>query len=260
MALKKYVKRVAKKVGTAAKKRYFKGKGYTRPNISTMLRDVALLKRSLNVEKKNVEFIETQDTAIGQYSGTADTGQLITDITPVLAQGVGYNQRTGNSVKLVSMSLQGQIKQQTATRHPMRIKVCLFKVIGTPVPVATIQSGGQIFQTNPLNNTTDYNSDRNVNYFRQYVPIGTKYLYLQPDPVSGEMMIINFRFVMKMSHHLKWNLDTQNLTNGQLVMMVVCDSGNASTTTAGTNVNVPVTAINTGAVLQTYTKFYYVDN
>jgi len=258
MALKKFFKKSFSKVKKLAKKRYASKSGGVK--MSQLIRDVALVKRSLNVEKKNVEFIELNNIAFGQFNGLTDTGQVITDVTPVLAQGVGYNERTGNSVKLVSMCIKGQIKQQTATRHPMRIKISLFKVIGSPIPIATIQSQQQIWQPNPITNTTDYNSDRNINFFRSFVHVQTKYLYLQPDPVSGELMIINFKFIMKMNHHLKWNLNSQDLTDGQMVMYILADSGNASTVTTGVNPNVPILATNTGAILQTYSKFFYVDN
>jgi len=258
MAIKKFFKRAAKKATGAVKKRYVNKRGGLR--MSKFAADLALVKRALNVEKKNIEFIEQQDIAIGQYSGASDTGQSVTDLTPVIAQGVGYNQRTGNSVKIVSCMIKGQIKQQSATRHPMRIKLCLYKVVGTPISTSTILSGGQILQVNPLTGCTDYNSDRNVNYFKEFKLLQTKYVYLQPDPTSGEIMINNFKFLLKMNHHLKWNNDTTTLTDGQLVLHAFCDSGNSNLTVAGTGTSVPVLAVNTGAILQMYSKFYYVDN
>lgn len=260
MAIKRFVKRAAKKAGRVVKKRYFKGKGYGRPNLSTMVRDLALVKKSLNVEKKNIQSTITSNIDIGQTLANTDNGQAIYDITPAITQGVGYNQMTGNSVKLVSMALKGQIKQQTATQHPMRIKIVLFKTVGQPVAAATIQSGNLLFDKNPITTCTDYNSDRNINYFKDYRIIKTQTVYLMPDPTSGELILKDFKFIMKMSHHLKWSNNTTTLTNGQLGIMFLSDSGNSSTTTASTLTNLPITKINSGATVQFYTKFYYVDN
>lgn len=260
MPLKKYAKRIGRKVARVAKSRYFKGKGYSRPNLKTMVRDIALVKRSLNVEKKQIQSIVTNNLDIGQVKGNADDGQAIFDITPAITQGVGYNQMTGNSVKLVSMCLKGQVKQMTATQHPMRIKVVLFRTVGQPVAVATIQSGNYLFDKNPITTMTDYNSDRNVNFFKDYKVLQTKYVYLQPDPTSGELMVKDFKFIMKMAHHLKWNNNTTSLTNGQLAIGFFSDSGNTSTTVASTTANLPILKINSGATVQFYTKFYYVDN
>jgi len=127
MAIKRFVKRAAKKAGRVVKKRYFKGKGYGRPNLSTMVRDLAIVKRSLNVEKKQITSSITSGQNIGQTNINANTGKYFTDITPAIVQGVGVSQMTGNSVKLVSMALHGQIKQQSGTAHPMKVKMVIFK-------------------------------------------------------------------------------------------------------------------------------------
>jgi len=259
MPLRRYVKRTAKKVARVAKRRYFKGKGYARPNLSTMVRDLALVKRSLNVEKKHIQSTITSNVNIGQCNVNADTGQAIYDITPLIVQGVGYSNMTGNSVKLVSMALKGQIKQMTGCQHPMRIKIVIFKSLGIPQTATAIQSGNLLFDINPLTSCTDINSERNVNYFRDYKILKTKTAYLQPDPVSGELMITNFRFIMKLSHHLKWNQNTTTLTDGQLLCAFFCDSGNSGATVS-TLPNVPIKAINSGATVQFFTKFYFVDN
>lgn len=258
---RKYARRAAKKVGRAVKRRYFRGKGYANPKLATMVRDLQMVKRSLNVEKKNITTNLTLNTPIGQINGNNTlTGAVYFDLTPPITQGVGFNQMTGNSVKLVSMAIFGQVKQQTSTRHPMRVKITLFKTNGIPQNVSTIGNNAQLYEQNPITTCVDYNSQRNVNFFRDYSVIQTKYLYLQPDPVSGEIILKDFKFLMKMSHHLKWNNNTTNLSAGQLAMCVTCDSGNSSASTASTASNIPIVHVSSGASIQFYTRFYYVDN
>jgi len=258
MPLRRYVKRTAKKVARVAKRRYFKGKGYSRPNLSTMVRDLALVKRSLNVEKKHIQSVISSNIDIGQTNANLNTGFSCVDITPVITQGVGYDQMTGNSVKLVSMALSLQIKQQSGTAHPMKVRMVIVKTRGTPVSAGTF--GLNFYDINPITGLTDYNSERNTNYFRDYTVIKTKTLYLQPDPTSGEIMLNNYKVIMKMNHHLKYNQNTTTLTDGQLLVGFFCDSGNKSTTTASTLANIPVLKINSGATIQYFTKYYYVDN
>jgi len=260
MAIKRYVKRAAKRAGRVVKKRYFKGKGYGRPNLSTMVRDIALVKRSLNVEKKNIQSAIAVNNNIGQCNVNADTGQQFYDITPAIVQGTGYNQMCGNSVKLVSMAFRGQLKQQSGTAHPMKVRMIIFTKIGTPATAASIQAGNQLLDINPLSTVTDYNSERNINYFRDFKILKSQSLYLAPDPTTGEIMIKDIKVIMKLNHHLKWNNNTTTLTSGQLLVAFFSDSGNVSTTTASTLPNIPILKINSGATLQFYTKFYYVDN
>lgn len=256
---KKSIRRFAKKGAQAAKRRYFKGRGYSKPQFYQMARDLTKIKAALNTEKKSVSTIELTNTNIGQCNADANTGQAIIDITPLIDQGVGYNERTGNSVKLVSMAVKGQVKQMTNTRHPMRIKVVYFKLRGIPEGASTIQSNNMLFDVNPITTVTDLQSDRNLNYFRQFQVLKTQYLYLPADPTNGERMIRNFSFVTKMNHHIKYNQDTNTITEGQLLMAFYCDSGNVSTSTAST-LNVPIQAVSSGATLQYHTKFFYVDN
>jgi len=258
MAFKKYARKAFTTVKKAAKKRYGTKTGGVR--MTQLMRDVALVKRSLNVEKKHIQSIVANSITVGQCNGNTDTGYSILDVTPAIVQGVGYSNMTGNSVKLVSVALHGQIRQQSATQHPMRVRVVLYKVVGTPIPVATQISGNQLYDVNPLTSLTDYNSTRNTNYFRQFKILKTKTLYIQPDPTSGEMMISNFAIIMKMSHHLKFNQNSTTLTDGQICCAVYADSGNGSASTASTNTTIPVTKINSGAFFQYYTKYYFVDN
>ena len=258
MAISKIFKKSYTKAKKFAKKRYTSKSGGLR--ISQLVKDVALVKRSLNVEKKHIQSSITSNINVGQTNGNADAGTALYDITPVITQGVGYSNMTGNSVKLVSMSLKLQIKQMSATQHPMKVKMVIFKVFGTPQAANAIQTGNRLFDLNPITSLTDYNSERNVNYFKEYRVIKTKTLYLMPDPVSGEIMLQNYSVAMKMNHHLKYNQNTTTLTDGQLCVSFTCDSGNNSTSVVSTNANIPILKINSGATIQFFTKFYYVDN
>lgn len=256
MALAKMFKKGYRTVKKSAKKRYTSKSGGVA--MSKLVRDLALVKASLNVEKKVLTSQVVGGVYIGQTNGTSNTGWEGYDITPPITQGVGSSQRTGNSVKLVSMAIKGQIRQMTDNRHPMKIKIQVFRVIGVPSAISTIVP--QVYDNNVITQLIDYNSERNINYFKSYRLMATRYVYLQPDPVGGETMIKEFNIIMKMNHHIKWENDSTTVTDGQLAFIFTADSGNASPSVAATDGTLPILATNTGANAQFFTRFYYVDN
>jgi hypothetical protein len=260
MAYRRF-RKVAGKAVKYAKKRYMrKGAGYnTGLRLNKLISDVKMIKGALNTEKKSITTVELQNTNIGQCNGDLNTGQAVVDITPLINQGTAYNERTGNSVKLVSMAVKGQFKQQVNCRHPMRIRIVYFKLRGIPESAATIQGNNLLYDVNPITTVTDMQSDRNINYFRQFEVMKTQYVYLPEDTTTGEKMIRNFSFVCKMNHHLKYDLNTNTITEGQLLMAFYADSGNVNASVSST-LNVPITGVSTGATLQYHTKFFYVDN
>ena len=257
MAIKKYIKKTAKKVFRAVKKRYTTQTGGLR--IKQVVKDVAMLKSLVNVEKKSIQTIELGDFTVAQCDGN-NSGSIFSYICPEISQGNGYNQRSGNEVKLVSMCIKGQVKQQTFQRHPTRLKITVFKIIGqVPAISSLVTYDTKFYELNPLNTLVDFNSSRNVDYFKNFRVLSTKYVTIPAEATSGEQMIKDFSIIMKLNHHVKWDKDTTTISNGQIVMCITADSGNKSTTVTST-LNVPITAVSTGNIINYYTKFYYVDN
>jgi len=251
---------MVKKGATVAKKRYFKGKGYSNPKLATMARDIARLKSVVNVEKKFIQsnIVPYATAPIGQVNINA-AGLYLADITPLPIQGVGQSMRTGNEIKLVSMCFKGQIKQQVDCRHPGRLKIIFFKPVGPNVSTSAI-TNGQFLTNNPLTTVIDYGSTRNVDFFKNYTVMKTLYVNIPADNTSNETMLKDVSFITKLSHHLKWDADSNStISNGQIYMLVLADSGNRNVATAST-LDVPIKVVSTGYNMQYYTKFYYVDN
>ena len=201
MAFKKYAKKAYTAVKKVAKKRYGTKTGGVR--MTQLMRDVALVKRSLNVEKKDIESSVSLNTNIGQVNGLATRADGYWDITPAIIQGSGHSQMTGNSVKLVSMALKGQVTQMSGTAHPIKLKMYIFKNTGITQAASTVQNSNYFLDLNPITGLPDYQSSRNVNFFKDLKVIKTQTLTLDPDSTSGEIMIKNFSFISKLSHHLK---------------------------------------------------------
>lgn len=261
MAFGKYVRRYGRKVARAVRKRYTTKGG--KFNLKRVVKDVQMIKQVLNPEKKRFVINNTSNTAVGQVNGNA-SGFLVLDVTPTPAVGIGYAQRNGASIKVHSSYFQFQLYDQIATNHPMKIKFMLCEVKGNPQTPSTAVA--QMITPNPFLNpgTTpiyDYNSALNPDYLKQYRCIRTWRSYLAPDNVSGQRIVKDVKIGIKYRNfHTRFSQDTQTVSAGQLILIVLCDSGNMSASTACTIANVPVTPVNTGMSLNYNLLHYYYDN
>lgn len=258
MAWKRYAKRVARKVGRAIKRRYYRG---GKVNVKRIARDVTFLKSVLNPEKKRFLINNTSNTPVGQVNGNS-SGHLIFDVTPTPAVGIGYQQRNGASIRVHSAYFQFQLYDQTATSAPVRVKMMLFSVKGTPQTPANIPA--QLLTPTPFvtgASVYDYNSAYNPDFMKQYKMIKCWKRTLEPDQVSGQRIIKDITVPLKFrNRHIRFNADSQQISDGQMILLVVLDNGNMSATTASTLTNIPQTAVNTGLSVNYNLLYYYYDN
>lgn len=261
--LSTYAKKGAKAVGKAIKGRYFKGKGYTRPRINNMMNDIKLLKSMVNAEKHRQIYYSSTANTISQVYGNAN-GYWSGDITPNIGQGTGVSQRVGGSIKWHSAHWDFQFVHQINTQAPVNIKIMLIKVNG--VAQSNVANMVQtMFNNNPFiqsGTIWDFNSSRNQDQFKNYKILKQKIVRMAPDNYSGIPMIKNIKFGYKFkNHHCRWAGDTSTLTEGQVIMVMFADNGNASPSTACTIVNgVPVKTVLTGVDFQYIQTHYYYDN
>jgi len=96
---KKYAKKAYTNVKKRAVKRYGTKSGGVR--LQQVVRDVAKIQRSLNVEHKHLDYSFGSATNSGQRP-TKDTPIIIPLPTPV--KGTGYNNRIGNQIRVVHMT------------------------------------------------------------------------------------------------------------------------------------------------------------
>lgn len=262
MAYKKTLRKVAKKakkaVVGALKKRYYK-RGYV--NVKKIARDVMMVKRMINAEKKAISFNQNA-IPIGQVIGNLD-GYFAYDITPVLTQGSAGNQRNGDSIKMCSWHCTMQVIQQAACTQRMNFKMYIFEQKGNPITTGTITP--QVFSTNNFvgggGAIIDYNSQLIAsNYAKQKLRY-FKTFSIAPDNFTGQPGFKTLNFGGKMSHHVRYNGSTTTpCQNGQLWLVILCDSGNCSPTVASGFSNIPTGAVNTGALLNIHLREYFYDN
>lgn len=265
MPFRKFAAKAYRGAKKSVKKRYGLNKKSKGVKFGNMASDVMMLKKMINAEKK--AFAATFPlAAMGQSFGATLGGALIYDITPLLDQGVGASQRTGNSVKLTSALYQFQITHQSAAVIANKVIIEFWQNKGSTQDTATLFIN--TFDPSTFSTIVDANSFRDQNHFSDYrlmrrivktVPADT---VTSSDP-STITFDVPFKFNRGKGHHIRLGTISNNpvndILNGQIYMTLRCANGNSSTTTA-TTLSLPVTAINTGLNLRFAYKVWYYDN
>ena len=158
---RKQIKRAVRASASAVKGRYFEGKGFSRPRVSNIVRDVSMLKQMVNAEK---EVFAAQTIAGSAFSPTAPLVTVITNVT----EGTGHGQRDGESIKLHGYRWNLRFNQQSSAAGPQYIKAWLVKYIG---PRGTTPS---------LSNFLKPDFDGNLSYHSGETRIGTHRGRLSP--------------------------------------------------------------------------------
>lgn len=266
MAKRSFARRQVSHAASAVKGRYFQGKGFTRPRVNNMVRDAARVKTLYNVAKvarlMNVEKKRSLITATSQIIGqlNANNGdQYSADMTPVPAQGIGYNQHTGSSVKIVSFHMTMQFWSQSAYNHSTKVIIEFFKIRGASQVPATFVT--DYFTPNPSLsvNIIDFESNKDPDYFGQARLLCRKVITVPAPQFAGEIMQKQVTIGRKkLSHHVRYDQNTTTIDDGQIIMVMRADSGNSGTISTVTGA--PVLAANTGLNFNYNMLWYYVDN
>lgn len=270
MAWKKNLTRYAKKAGKyvvkQAKKRYVNKRGNLK--VGRMVKDIAMLKKMVNAEKKRIEMYNGYIEGVSQFvcnsAGTnLDTGYIIKDITPIISQGTTYSTRSGSSVKLHSMQAQFQLNQQANAVSPTTISVEFWRV-RNQVVTANATTMGQIYDKNAISFFTDYHSTRNPDHFKDYQLIAKKRVRFEQDSISGIQNIKDFRIPRRLfNHHVRYAGDSNTVTEGQILLVVRASTGNkgSATATIGFLGSTPPVLTNVSGINVTMAlRYYYYDN
>ena len=258
----RYVKKQARRAGKYIKKRYY-SKGSV--NLNAIKKDVMKLKSLVNAEKKCSDDqdsnykVSSQPIAQLNINGT---GAYIGEISPFLiTQGTNYDQRTGNSIKLHSLIIKGQILQQINLNNKMKIivEVWMRKAQDITTPAVVFN---ELFDLNNFLSPklVDYNCTRDRDHYSGYTKLASKHVVLSPDTVSGQItQVSNFTIPMKLRQHAKWNTANTYIAP-QYFITARCDTGNLNSTTAGSVTGVPTNNMNTGAILSYSWQYFFYDN
>jgi len=166
--VKKYLKKQARRVARSAKKRYFKGSGYSNPKLGTMMRDINTLKAMVNAEKKNADVVDQTVTNFAGNNGV-DSGGAVVILHPGIPQGLGEDNRIGDSIKAHSMMVQFEVfNNGILTIQDTRYSIYIVRQPVNPIS-GTANTLASFLEPNPFSGVVDYNSNRNYENFKDWI-------------------------------------------------------------------------------------------
>lgn len=260
-----------KKLARSAKKYFGIGKKRTLnvPALGSIARQVASMASMINAEKKILSIGSANGLATGQSVGQVNynsTGARCYDLTPLMPQGSGVSDRTGNSIKLHSSYFQFQVQQQTsAVVTPLRIRIEMWANPAKVQDETTLLD--DLYVANPFTGIIDYNSARNPDHFNDFRKILTKTCYLPVDSITGQLqtkqLAVPFKWNKGKGHHVRYTGSgstnyLNDVQSGQVFLVYFCDVGNYSGTAS--TLNVPMQTPATGATIKMSYRHYYYDN
>ena len=241
-------------------------------NVGGMLNDakkLVSLANMMNAEKKILSIGGANLLAVGQTVGQVNTnvsGALAYDLTPMMPQGSGVSDRTGNSIKLTSSYFQFEVRQAIANNSATVVRIEMWSNPGIVQDQADLLS--RLYVANPFTGIIDYNSARNPDHFNDYRCLTRKTCYLPADQISGtvttKQFAVPFKWNRGKGHHVRYTGtgSTNYLTDvkaGQFFIVYFSSNGNSNTVTAS-SLSVPITAINTAPLIKMSYRHYYYDN
>jgi len=228
----------------------------------------SIIKQEMNKvqEKKRINTVySVTDFAIGQVNAGAN-GFYSDDITPQMITGVSASQRIGNEINICSLHMTLQLRQMSAGTAPVKLIFYMIQAKGFYQATSTTLVG-TLFNSNNYIGTGsqiyDTGSDMNVDQIKNFRIIKKFIVNMQPDGFTGQQMPVAKTFGMKFKTplNIRWYSANQaDFSSGRIFLIGFSSNGNASTTTASTLANVPVTAINTGQFINYNIKWYYTDD
>lgn len=239
MAIKKY----AKKVGRAIKRRYFKGKGYSRPKVQRMAKDIMMLKNVLNPEKKfrdtNVVTAVTNLYPDDPFVASFNVGGI--------PQGDDNNARNGRSIKYSSWHFNAniQLNGAGASLHT-KFKLYFVQMKGLQPTATRANVVDRFFERSPLGATlTDFNSFRSHEHMKDFKILHVYSGYVRSESTTGVDETRTVSIHKKIRTHARW--DASAIQEGEIYVIGIADRGRD--------------ASNDGLVINNYAmRVYWYDN
>lgn len=248
-------KKFTKKAGAAVVRgSYLAAKGLRKryvnkrqPKMVNIIKDLAMLKHLVNVEKKRYDLTVASPQAVGQFAG-GSSGAYAAIITPPIAEGITGGTRNGLSLKLVSMVMDIKFEQQTSCLNDVKYRwfiVCR-PDNGSGVTAATAIT--QFLEPNTFSGVIDYWANRDAEYFSSFRVIKQGVVDLKQDAITTGNSIIQKKVPLKLNHHLKFNTDAATASTRNQFYLFITASGGES-----------VTAL-TGGLIVYNCRWYFTDN
>lgn len=253
---------------------FYKATGYKNPfkkgklsssritkQLPKLARDINMLKTIINSEKKRLT-LSNRDMNFAQLANSTGSGHWLLDMTPNPSQGLGYQNKIGSSIKLHSTHFDFQFTGQVSTVSAIKIKIEVIQVVGQPFSNVQDIMGKYIMPNNFITGATiyDVSSARDPDYFKNFRVLKRKYVILPEDQMTGDVPLRQISMGLKYkNHHVRNNDNDPTLSQGQILLLITADRGNAGTITS-TAQGAAIQAANTGVKFGYDITHYFYDN
>lgn len=264
---KKYKKPVSR--FTRRLNKFTRGATNAMVNVGRMAKTVSMLKGLINAEKKYILSPTISSQLIGQTSTNADA-VYIQDVTPLIPVGAGQGERTGSSIKMTSFRFRCQIQAMKELLSKQKVVIEFYRSNGPSQPIAG--TGGatvvqQLYNADSISGLYDYFATRNTDYYANFTLIKrlktTIYpAQLDPNTTAPDLqprlndIVANIPY----KHHIRYNYNSTDIAEGQLFMVVRCDTGNTGSGASTGVPNIVNVQPNSGSVFNANFFWHYLDN
>jgi len=254
----------------------------TMKNVRTIKNKLKGIRERLNVEKKHVDEVHNQSgLAVGQVAATgaspstnAPSGHQTVDITPAISQGLGADERTGNSLKFTGLNMKLSLIGQSACYTARRVRFTVVRVGCAGEPAA--QTFLKMYDKNDLTSSTGngdvYDLQAPMNY-TTLKTMGIKVLarrtFYLPNQVyvgtsaSGTSVKSHktCSFSIKLQDVARYASDAATEPeNFRYYMFIQSDVGNAGAQTITGRTDLPIITPSSGVEVRFQSRIWYVDN
>lgn len=247
-------------------------KKYRKPK--TNIKKLAYQLAKLSCEKKEIGMYAT-GLSVGQISvsagGLVSSGHYMSTLfTPSPSNGNTDTTRIGDEISLTGMYNELQFIQQSNANIKIRGKIYIVSPrLGSSYATATIDkflNPNAILYSANLQTVFDYTSSRQMDNFKNWRVLRTKNFSVSSDLASTtQRMVSTIKCGMKFKKPWKIRYDAAgNVSEGQLYMIVVTDTGNVSSNApsgsgTGSTTGIPITDTLSGLSLNYFSKAYFID-
>lgn len=206
------------------------GRGYK--NRMRLYSEVAALKKMVNAEKQNAESAVTTEYDLAQYAGVSTTGMRVLDILPTISQGVGEDNRKGDSLKVCSWVLKlHTYNNGNLTLPDVNYRFYVLRQPTNPVSTTLVQS--QFLETNTFSSVVDYHSSRDYEHFKDYIVMGQvngKLKSIMGGTSSAVSSANTHTLARKQEFHIRYEKGTTTVLNNPIYLVAVASDGDRTTT------------------------------
>ncbi len=242
-------KRAYRVVKKTAKKRYY-NKNTKSLRLNRMFKDVYNLKQAINSEKKH-HLVENESAVFAQYNNTV-SGHRLFEITPMIPQGTGSNQRVGNQVKLTGACLELLLTKQPNQHGTIAYKILIVcKPDGNDdMTIDDFLEGNHFISGATIYDTASQRNQQQMSNFRVIKAMSGRFQQDANDDTGSDTNLFrNFTIPLKFTKNNMIRYNTGGSTTSiKNRFFLVCLASN------GNQVG------GTGIQIQQYTRWYYVDN